>query len=309
MTTSTSVTVRRTAISAVALGLMAAPVILMPTMASAIPVSDPSCGTATPAATLVAPGVCEVVFTESGTFTAPSTISKLAAFLVAGGEGGSIDSDFGSTYGGGAGEVVYIDAVEFSAPLAVSVGTGGYANDRGTATETTVGDATARPGDGVFSGNENYNPTSAPCINRESGAGAGAAGNGDGDTVGPGYLLSEFPGVDTALFPATDGEAIFAQGGDACLPALPTTVANSGNGGATTFAAANDGSDGIVIFRYATLSDEAGEEAQSGIAPAATVLAATGPSVSSAWAPGAASALFAAGAALLVMVRRSRKNA
>jgi hypothetical protein len=260
--------------------------------------------------------VCEVVFTESGTFTAPSTISKMAAFLVAGGEGGNIDQDYGLTYGGGAGEVVYIDAVEFSAPLSVSVGTGGYANDRGTAGETTVGDATARPGDGVFSGNENYNPILLSCVDptsdlsfRESGAGAGAAGNADENIGGAGYLLSEFPGVDTALFPATDGEAIFAEGGDGCALDLPTIVANSGNGGTSTYNNAADGADGIVIFRYATVTEGAGEEAQSGVAPAATVLAATGPSASSAWTTGVASALFAAGAALLVMVRRSRKNA
>ena len=315
--TTTTTPFRRTSLSAVAVGLMAAPVILMPTMASAIPDDGLGCGTATPGATLIAAGICEVVFTESGTFTAPSGISKLAAFLVAGGDGGGIDTDdfFGMSYGGGAGEVLYIDDVEFSAPLAVAVGTGGNAGDMGTATETTVGDASARPGAGSWSGNENNNPSEPYCDfpesgSRMSGGGAGAAANGDNHVGGAGYLLSDFPGVDTTLFPANNSELVYGQGGSSCLDVLPTVVANSGNGGATTYGTANDGSDGVVIFRFAPPTEVVAPVTEPTDTPiAAVALAKTGPAAESTLAVGAASALFAAGAALLVMVRRSRKNA
>jgi hypothetical protein len=326
-TTSASSAVRRTGLSAVAFGLVAAPVILMPSMASALPETDPECGTTTPAATLVAPGVCEVVFTESGTFTAPSGISKLAAFMVGAGAGGwgSINS-FGS-YGGGAGEVVYVDSVEFSNPLEVTVGIGGYFEQitiSGAAPElggdTSVGGTTALGGfptdqfSGGTSGNGYAGGDATNCdmdstVELSSGGG-GASSAANGFSGGAGLVLSDFADVDTTLFPALDSETVYGAGGDSC--STEVTVANTGNGGSASNSSGENGSDGVVIFRYAALSD--GVEPITGggdpiTGPAATVLAKTGPAAEPMFAAGAASALFAAGAALLVMVRRSRKNA
>lgn len=312
-TTPATSAARRAGLSAVAVGMIAAPVILMPTMASALPSEDLGCGTTTPAATLVAPGVCEVLITESGTFTAPSGLSKLAAFMVgAGGAGWGADGIVAS-YGGGAGEVVYVDSVEFASPLAITIGTGGSADvdvlESGGS--TIMGDYTALGGSvsdgmtGGVSGNGYLGTQTAPDCTIDtaweySGGGGGATSIGVDNNGGAGLVLSEFPDVDATLFPPLETATLYGVGGDSC--SLAPVPGNTGNGGTASLDSAQNGSHGVVIFRYAAVAVPAA-------APTVPVLAATGPSSDSVVAAGAASALFAAGAALLLMVRRSRKNA
>jgi LPXTG-motif cell wall-anchored protein len=259
--------------------------------------------------------VCEVLVTESGTFTAPSGISKLAAFVVGAGAGGWGSSLSYGSYGGGAGEVVYVDAVEFSSPLDVTVGVGGaggYYADMEDGGDSSLDDVTAAGGSvggqmaGGTSGNGFVGDTDVVncIINSEySSGGGGATADAEGMAGGAGLVLGDFTDVDTTLFPALDSATVYGAGGDSCSVEL--VPANTGNGGTAADESAEAGSDGVVIFRYAALT-EASLPVESA-APAA--LAATGPSANSSLGAGAASALFAAGAALLVLVRRRHKNA
>jgi hypothetical protein len=294
---------------------MASPVILMPTMASATPESDLRCGTTTPAATLVAPDLCEVLVTESGTFTAPSGITKLAAFVVGAGSGGWGSGDSFGSYGGGGGAVVYVDSVDVSGPIDVTIGAGGAS---GASDVDKTGGNTSVNGDaavggfapdqvsGGISGN-GYGGNGADClidtVSEYASGGGGAISDAVGNAGGDGLLLSDFFYADSTLFPVLDAGTRYGAGGDSCSVEL--TTAHSGNGGSASNTSSQNGSDGVVIFRYSALT-EASAPVESA-APAA--LAVTGPSANSSLTTGAASALFAAGAALLLLVRRSRKNA
>lgn len=123
-----------------------------------------TCPTTTPAATLVADGVCEVRFTTSGTFTPPTGITKLAAVLVGGGGAGGYFTPNDYAYAGSGGSVVYIDSVPLGGAVTVTVGLGGTVSSFGI--DPAVGDDTSIAPDG--------------------GAGAASGGNagGGGSTCG-----------------------------------------------------------------------------------------------------------------------------
>ncbi len=263
----------------------------------------------------VTAGVCQVVITADGVHTFPTTLGKVSAVIVGAGGGGYVDLENAGPYGGGGGEVLYVDTVALGTAITVDVGEGGTSGTddvlAGDGDDTVFGAITARgglapvpnpesPSDfiGGDSGNGNAGSNAGP--------GAGAAGSPpDYDTPGPGFLLSGIPGVDSTLFAASaDGGVYYGLGGsveslsDASV--LPAVVASSGSGGSANLNYATeprtgssaDGADGVVIVRYA--------------APA---LAATGSDPAGALVFAGATAI--AGAALLANsgIRRRRRRA
>jgi len=265
--------------------LTAMPVALMSSAASASSCPTPS--------TLVAPGVCQILVTQSETLNLPSGITKLSAILVGGG-GGSVTS-YG-TYGGGGGAVTYIDQVSTSAPLVITIGAGGDSTiepptDGGTTSIAGYSSANALGGQTAFitngvgqpgaSGNGNAADSSNPAFNA-----GGAGGAGSSVAPGPGLLPSSVSGVDSTLFPVIAGEVELGAGG-AGGDTTPAP-ANSGRGGtlADGTAANQVGGSGEVILRFAAPVELAHTGANTGLV--ATI----------------AAGLIASGAALVVATRR-----
>ncbi|HXR45617.1 MAG TPA: hypothetical protein VN759_12455, partial [Pseudolysinimonas sp.] len=96
-----------------------------------------SCPDTTPAAVLVADGICEVRFTASGVFTPPAGIATLSGILVGGG-GGAISFDPVYIVAGKGGAVLAVDALPVDGDLEIEIGIGGF---------SVVGGGVA-PGDG-----------------------------------------------------------------------------------------------------------------------------------------------------------------
>lgn len=223
-----------------------------------------------PGSVEIVPDVCQVVITADGVHTFPAALGKVSAVLVGAG-GGATHLDAGA-YGGGGGEVVYVDAVSLDTPLTADIGAGGLAGDDVTAPtdgeDTTLGSSVARGGFAPtpypdsdtawlagYSGNGNEPSAMA------AGGAAGDAANWD--DPGPGYSLSTIPGVDPALFPASaNGSVSYGLGGlgimDDATVATPPVVPNSGAGGNAFWNRSTEpesrdsvaGSDGVIIIRY-----------------------------------------------------------
>lgn len=219
----------------------------------------PTCATTIPAATLIAPGICEVVMTTSGTFTPPVGVSKVAAVLVGAGAGGY---HYGGGYGGGGGEVVYVDSVVVAAPLGIVVGAGGaygFKPGGGDNTPATNGGSTTLSsfvaGGGV-AGSDYQGGASGSALQGFMGCpgpGGGSRSVATETTPGAGYTFEQISGLDAALFPVeTNPEAEFGRGGG------ETTVApDPGTGGGGGYVdsgpteEAFDGASGSVTFRFA----------------------------------------------------------
>ncbi len=150
-------------------------------------------------ATQVAPGVCSVTLTSSGSFTAPAGVTTLEALLVGGGGAGS---DGCSEYtGGAAGEATYVSTVSTAGPVSVTVGNGGVAplgfecNDRDPA---------------VVDGADTVMTDAASTVSTATG---GAYMGGVGGTgVLPSTFVAGVPGT-IALWPVFVGEACFGDDG------------------------------------------------------------------------------------------------
>ena len=226
--------------------------------------------------TLVAPGVCQIQVTHSETLTLPTGIQKLSAVLVGGG-GGSILG--GVQYGGGGGAVTYIDQVATTAPLVITIGSGGDT----TNTPNSVGGTTAIAGYptadalGGIPGGTNSNFLSGP--------GAGGPATSDSQP-GPGLLPSAITGVDTTLFPVIAGETALGAGGSPSATA--TAPANTGDGGniGDGTAATQSGGSGEVLLRFALPVELAHTGANAGLIA------------------GIAGSLMAAGGSLVLMAQR-----
>jgi hypothetical protein len=221
------------------------------------------CGEGTEAAV----GICEKAYTTAGdyTFTAPASVSKMSAVLVGGGQGGAVD-DYGGgsflAYAGGGGGVVYVDSVNISAPVTITVGAGGAA-DFSEGGDTTIGTDTAGGG-GVDLGSESGLPQNNSGLVVDDGDTSGTAygsGGGAGGTPttcagGPGLTASEVA-AGSSLFPTVLGEPTFGAGGS-CSGITLLGAAGAGKGGdvftdgATPTAVA--GTDGAVILRWAAAS-------------------------------------------------------
>lgn len=261
------------------------------------------CSGATPAATLVADGVCEVRFTGPGSFsfTAPSGITKLSAVLVAAGGGAFHSTQNGQAYAGSGGGVIYIDSVPAAGTVAGVVGAGGAAAQSTADTATVGGDTSIAPASGpstsVVGGRVGYDAFSTAACNGTFTFGYGYGARTDplptpDCTAGVGYALSDLA-LDPALFPAASLET--DRYGDGGIPtdAGPVAVsAIAGNGGAVNDLIAAAGSPGLVIFRFAP----------------APRLAATGSPVSAA-VPALSAAMIAAGGLLLALRRRRAQGA
>jgi LPXTG-motif cell wall-anchored protein len=176
-------------------------------------------------ATLVADGICEVTFTEDGTWTPPAGITKLQALIVGGGGHGGPAS--GDAYAGGAGEVRLVE-LSTSGEVEISVGTGGTditssggdtSIAQGSTSEIADGGEVGAPGGSDIGGasgsgyvGDTYNY-----------GGAGAGGNADGNSGGVGVVINE---IDPVVF------TLFAND-DRCL----------GGGGAGTWGGIYSGAD------------------------------------------------------------------
>lgn len=257
--------------------------------ASAAPVTCESLG-----ATTIAPGICQIVITTSGTFTAPAGVTNLEALLVAGGSAGNNGYD-----GGVSGGVLYVDSLPVGIPLTLTVGAGGvYAGDGPTGT----GYGTGATGDSV-----EPLPTSL---------------YGTGGVLPSAFVAGENPA--STLFPAYAGEAPVAgdgqQGDDDIDGTEPVATSQSSAGGGTNgafvSALANTGSggggatldrgngditnpgnggSGVIILRFAA--------PEAAVSPA---LAATG--TDSTLAAGAAGALLLGGAVALAATAAKRRR-
>ncbi len=242
---------RRNVVLFASAGLVATPLVALATPAFA---AD-TCGTTDPAATEVAPGVCEVQFVESGTFTfnAPSGVAKLSAVIV--GAGGGYSSGGPDAYGGGGGAVVYVASVDTTAPIAIEVGMGVDGSSNAGGSSSVNSDVAA----GGFSGNRDGG-SGCECGGSSGngnagwpdfmfGAGGGAGGPApDQNSGGPGVTASAAAN-DADLWPAVAGEPAYGAGGNVIV--LPSIAGVAGSG-ANTDAASGD--DGLVILRWTMAS-------------------------------------------------------
>jgi hypothetical protein len=210
--------------------------------------------------TEVSAGICEKAFTTAGdyTFAVPASVSKMSAVLVGGGQGGGATGDVTtfSAYAGGGGGVLFVDSVDISAPLSITVGAGG-GNDNTSGGDSSVGSNTAGGGGADLNSQSGSpqdfagNPVSTdPQFNYGSGGGAG--GTPTSCASGPGLTASS-AAAGSSLFPALLGEPEFGQGGS-CSGIILVGAPVAGKGGdvftdgATPTAVA--GTDGAVILRW-----------------------------------------------------------
>ena len=213
--------------------------------------------------TEVAAGICEKAFTTAGdyTFTVPASVAKMSAVLVGGGQGGLIEPGV-LAYGGGGGGVAFVDSVDISAPIALTVGVGGEF-DFAFGGDTTVGTNTVGGGGSIFVEGEDPAVAVQSGLPQESlgwvdlalglGSGGGAGGIPTDCVAGPGLTASEVAAGST-LFPAVLGEPVFGQGGS-CSGVTLTSEAGAGKGGDVSGELPNfqaeAGTDGAVILRWA----------------------------------------------------------
>ena len=212
--------------------------------------------------TEVSAGICEKAYTTAGdyTFTVPSSVAKMSAVLVGGGQGGGVQLFPGGeflAYAGGGGGVLFVDSVSPSAPVAISVGAGGAADFSGGG-DTTVGPHVAGGGfvgdSGALSGSpqENAGFLVAPGPPAALWSGGGAGGTPTSCAAGPGVTASSVA-AGSSLFPALLGEPVFGQGGS-CSGITLTSEPGAGKGGDVydelpDYEAAA-GTDGAVILRW-----------------------------------------------------------
>ena len=297
-----------------AVGAVAFSVLAGGMSASAAPVDCAAMG-----ATTVAPGICQIVVTTSGTFSigAPVgvTVTHLEALLVAGGSAGS---GFPGYAGGFGGEVVYVDNLPLT-PLTVTIGAGGTTSGSSAAgTPTVVTDGTttfteAEPAeleDPADPDTGTYNPS----INGVNGVlpSAFVATANPASTLFPSYTGEQYLAGDGVDGDEVNGDAPWILATDH-TPAgggqpgtFATARANSGSGGGGGIEnfddgysfGAGDGAAGVVIFRFA---------APEAPAAAAAALAATGSDASTATA--VAGVLLLGGTAALIAGQRRRARA
>jgi hypothetical protein len=214
--------------------------------------------------TEVATGICEKAYTTAGdyTFAVPASVAKMSAVLVGGGQGGAVQG-FGPgeffLYAGSGGGVLFVDSVDLSAPIALTVGAAGPA-DFSPAGDTIVGSNVAG-GAGVYdSGPQSGLPQEFPAFEAVDGplvyviSGAGAGGTPSSCAGGPGVTASSVA-AGSSLFPVILGEPELGQGGS-CSGVTLTSEAGAGKGGDVYDELpdyeASVGSDGAVILRWAS---------------------------------------------------------
>lgn len=209
---------------------------------------------------LIAPGICEVVFSSSGTFTAPAGVTKLTAVVVGGGGGAYAFNS--NTYGAGAGQVLYTEAIALTGSSDVVVGAGGTSvSVPPTSGEpSSIGSSAQASGGGgsprnLFIGGTSGNGNVGFALTSGGGGGGGARTAATSSGVGTGYKLSEIPGVDSSLWPASSDVAIdstVGMGGlgNVASPAIVDPPYGFGGGLGRL-----DGYSGVVIVRFAPIAE------------------------------------------------------
>ena len=213
----------------------------------------------TPSA-LIAPGICQIVFTSSGTFTAPSGVTKLSAVVVGG--GGGAYAFTANTNGAGAGQVVYTEAISLTGNTDVVVGAGGTSITAPpmSGESSSIGSSIeALGGSGApwytFTGAASGNGNAGSALSSGGGGGGGARTAATSAGVGAGYKFSEIPGVDVNLWPAGSDNSIDTLVGVGGLGnvAIPAVMLPAyGNGGGVGHL---DGYAGVVIIRFAPIAE------------------------------------------------------
>ena len=167
-------------------------------------------------------------FTANGTWTAPSGVTRVRAYVFGGG-GGNYGSSCGSTTGGFGGFAVGDYAVTPGTGYAVTVGAGGAGVTSGTGTaggtSSFAAFASATGGGGGSSG------------------GGGVSGSGSGGTLRNGNSQGSI-GAQTAIIQGTTRSS-----GNTAFAYTNTNNAYIGAGG-TTDAAARIGTTGAVYFEW-----------------------------------------------------------
>lgn len=256
-------------------------------------------------ATLIAPGICEIVMYSSGTFTPPAGVTKVAAVLVGGGGGGD---QIATGYAGGGGEVTYVDSVALTGPLVVTVGKGGSlgafsppASDGG---DTTLNSYTARGGQaGVYANGGASGNGNAGWNTFADSPGGGAKSAATATTPGSGYVFSDIPSVDSTLFPiAADLPWELGQGG-ASAASSPNPGSGSGGGYSASLDLTFDGAQGSVTLRFAPVEESTPPRGST--PPGGEKLAVTGANDTSLLAAALGLSLIVAGAAIVARPRRT----
>ncbi len=211
------------------------------------------CGDAPSGATVNSYGsICEVVFDVAGdfSFTAPTTVSGAEAIIVGAG-GGSTERSGGSVgYAGGGGEVLYIDSVDTSSPITISIGSGGAGGlnsgwDGDDGESSSLGSTEALGGYGGHGGGTAGGSGSGISANDYAN---GAGAKSDGPSGGHGFLPSdESLTLGSDLFPVLDSDVELGAGGRSAQRDNPLGP----GAGAWTYAnTAETGADGAVIIRW-----------------------------------------------------------
>ena len=261
-----------------------------------------TCG---PTGTLVAPGICELVFTETGAFTRTAEMTKLEVLLVGAGGDAVVSTRTtgeaatnGYAAAGGGGEVRVVDFSAATGEVAVTVGepngavTGiaatGEAPEVAASGSDGTGSTNEIQGSGGDSGNANDGQTfsAGPTA---YGAGGGAGGDGVGANGGAGAVVSSLV-APTSLFAGDD--SCFGGGGAAGFvvtagePTAPVLGGATCGGGYATDATATDtvsplansgGGAGAVNFTPGAEADLLGADGYVAVRwPSQQVLAATG---------------------------------
>jgi hypothetical protein len=251
--------------------------------APAFAVTNP-CGTGT----LISGNICQQTFTATTAhnFTPPTKTTKLEALLVGGGGSGNVraasgPATTGYALGGGGGQVTIVNftsSVGSVTPLVVTAGAGGSGGDGDPSTIVGGPGASAAGGLGPTDTTGGGSGTNTGASNSDGGdpatfygggAGAGPTGStttvngGAGVTVSTSFSSDALFGSDSTCYggggAALQGSTVGIPGcggnGPASDPAAtsyPAIKANTGGGGAGSLAvgSAEDGSSGVVVFRW-----------------------------------------------------------
>jgi LPXTG-motif cell wall-anchored protein len=215
-------------------------------------------------AELVAPGICEVTFTETpnSEWTPPAGITKLQALLVGG--GGAVGSNM-NEYGGGGGDVVLVELAPTGA-VDVTVGEGAYRTDgpdvpstESTVDQGAVSDSAAggeNSGVDGMSGGDSGNGFEGD----HYGAGGGAGGAATDNSAGEGLIVNEIDD-DFDLFASDD--RCFGGGGtdinsyvDGVVVRVQSVTPSCGGANGGTFSAPVTGQlDGGWLAFTASIND------------------------------------------------------
>lgn len=194
------------------------------------------------------------VFTSPGTFTTPSTTTKIKVTVVGGGGSGGANvtgtTGTGNAGGGaGGGTAIYVGPVTASTPYAVTVGTGGASvaptsngNSGNTSSFGALASATGGAG-GSLNGNGGL-------------GGLGSAGTlqfGGGAGVSRSVISSSTPGTLTWSSGA-GGSSFLGGGGNGTIgPASGVNGQNYGGGGSgagNPVGSSGAGANGVVVVEY-----------------------------------------------------------